>query len=289
MSAKSRDGMPTLPRIGGSSNAQTSNENAQDEAAAEIREQRERVKNSKNKSRGRRRQKPDMYANNPLGASIRRKGKFKGAVYKRRKPKPATKPGKGLTDKRGQFRMFRQRKRTLADLHQAKANVLATIRTMGALAAAGKAGKVRREDAERALKRVMRSVANTGDAEALRQGVKQAQEAGLTPQNGILRKAQRELESLILQQLLRRKMEECDLSRNSADLRKVPSVKRIQHACWKCSCTPVVVGMTMCVKPTWMLLPVRIVVVGYGGGCQRRSEQRNSCVHRSDEASQRAR
>eukprot|EP00750_Incisomonas_marina_P011907 INCI16432.1.p1 GENE.INCI16432.1~~INCI16432.1.p1 ORF type:complete len:1824 (+),score=455.99 INCI16432.1:51-5522(+) len=220
MSAKSRDGMPTLPRIGGSSNAQTSNENAQDEAAAEIREQRERVKNSKNKSRGRRRQKPDMYANNPLGASIRRKGKFKGAVYKRRKPKPATKPGKGLTDKRGQFRMFRQRKRTLADLHQAKANVLATIRTMGALAAAGKAGKVRREDAERALKRVMRSVANTGDAEALRQGVKQAQEAGLTPQNGILRKAQRELESLILQQLLRRKMEECDLSRNSADLRK---------------------------------------------------------------------
>lgn len=237
MSAKARDGTPTLPRIGGSSSPRPNNANAQDEAAAEIREQRERVKNSKSsKSRGRRRQKPDMYANNPLGASVRRKGKFKGAVYKKRKPKPATKPGKGLTDKRGQFRMFRPPKRTLAELHQAKANVLATIRSMGALAAAGKAGKVHREDAERALKRVMRAVASTGDAEELRQGIKNAQEAGLVPQNGVLRKAQHELQALILEQLLRRKMEECDTSRDSAELRKV-QIRQLLRLLRACSCS----------------------------------------------------
>ena len=162
--------------------------------------------------------KKDPYANNPLGAV--RPTAFKGAVYKKRKPKPATKAGKGLTDKRGQFRMFREPKRSMEELQEVKANAMATIRSMGALATAGEDGKVRREAAERALRAVIKSVAETThDTEELREGIKTAVTAGLTAKNRVLLQAQRQLQALILEQLLRKKMRECEESNDAAGLR----------------------------------------------------------------------
>ena len=205
-----------LPSIGRNSNST----NPQDDVVEEVQRQRSLQKEARRNTKRKKKSKNtvDHYANNPLGKF--RPKKYKPVVYKKRKPKPPTKVGVGLTDKRGKIRMFREPKRSLQQLESVKKNAMATIKSISALVDMGQHGKVKREDAEKRLQKVIKSAHQSRDPEELRSGIKRAALEGLRADNSVMLKAQALMQRLILEALLRNKIDECKISRDELALRE---------------------------------------------------------------------
>jgi uncharacterized membrane protein YgcG len=156
-------------------------------------------------------------ASNPLGAV--RKNKFKGATYRKGPVKPATKPGEGLSDKTGKFRMFRPVLRSLEELHSLQSGAMTVIQTQQAFTKSGLTHRLRADAAARTLSRIVKEVAESRDAEALRKAIAAAEEAGLTDDDDEIKRASALRMELGLEALLLTTMATCDKTRDLRMLR----------------------------------------------------------------------
>lgn len=208
----------TRPQINIAANVKLSpiNSDAQKKAAKEMEKHRKKFGIVDKKKRKKKKKNP--LENNPLGKVTRKK--FKKVVYKKGPVKKPTKPGVGLTDKTGQFRMFRPPKRSLEELNLAKKDAMAVLYSKAAFKKAGFEYRSKQEIAEQALETVIKAVQKSRNEDQLKIGIQIARDAKIMEKNTVMRKAQRLLQSLLLEDLLKAKIEECEQTRSEAELKK---------------------------------------------------------------------